>query len=407
MADKSHKDIEASQIESNYDGTTERFDAMALNSDLLRGVYTYGFENPSAVQQRAIMPMIEGHDVIAQAQSRTGKTAAFSISILQRIDPSQKACQALVLAPTRELAQQIHKVVVDVGEFMNIECHACKGPASLREDTKALENGPQVVIGTPGRIWDMIQGGVLRTDSTKIFVLDEADELLSRGFTDQIDDIFPLLPHSTQVVLVSATIPQDVLAVITKFKRDFVYIVVKKDEPTLEGIKQFYIAAEKEEYKLDILSQMHETIGIFQAIIFCSTRRKVEWLADKLATRDFIVSAMHGDMDAIQRCGIMEGFRSGSSRILIATDLLARGIDVQQVSLVINFDLPAHRDKYTYRVGWGGQSGRKGVAINLVTANDMLTIREIEQFYSTQIEEMPVNVAGELTRIHNFFSAVN
>ncbi len=402
------------QIESNYDETTDSFDAMLLKPELLRGVYAYGFERPSAIQQRAIMPIIkgehsgrihthwqyllttmEGHDVIAQAQSGTGKTATFSISVLQKIDPNLKSCQALILAPTRELAQQIQKVVVAIGDFMSIECHACIGGTSVREDMKALQDGPQVVVGTPGRVQDMIQRRVLKTDNMKIFVLDEADEMLSRGFTEQIYDIFQLLPQSTQVVLLSATMPQDVLEVTTKFMRDHVRILVKKAELTLEGIKQFYIAVEKEDWKLDTLSDLYETVTITQAVIFCNTRRKVDWLTDKLTARDFTVSAMHGDMDQAQRDVIMKEFRSGSSRVLIATDLLARGIDVQQVSLVINYDLPANRENYIHRIGRGGRFGRKGVAINFVTAEDVRMMREIEQFYSTQIEEMPMNVAGK------------
>ncbi|RFU79114.1 atp-dependent rna helicase eif4a [Trichoderma arundinaceum] len=381
------------QIESNYDETVDSFDDMNLKSELLRGVYAYGFERPSAIQQRAIMPVIKGHDVIAQAQSGTGKTATFSISVLQKIDPAVKQCQALILAPTRELAQQIQKVVVAIGDFMNVECHACIGGTSVREDMKALQDGPQVVVGTPGRVHDMIQRRFLKTDAMKMFVLDEADEMLSRGFTDQIYDIFQLLPQSTQVVLLSATMPQDVLEVTTRFMRDPVRILVKKDELTLEGIKQFYIAVEKEEWKLDTLSDLYETVTITQAVIFCNTRRKVDWLTDKLTARDFTVSAMHGDMDQAQRDLIMKEFRSGSSRVLIATDLLARGIDVQQVSLVINYDLPANRENYIHRIGRGGRFGRKGVAINFVTADDVRMMREIEQFYSTQIEEMPMNVA--------------
>ena len=336
-----------------------------------------------------------GNDVIAQAQSGTGKTATFSVSILQKIDPNIKACQALVLAPTRELAQQIQKVVVAIGDFLSIECHACIGGTSVRDDMKALQDGPQVVVGTPGRVHDMIQRRVLRTDSMKMFVLDEADEMLSRGFTEQIYDIFQLLPQSTQVVLLSATMPQDVLEVTTKFMRDPVRILVKKDELTLEGIKQFYIAVEKEDWKLDTLSDLYETVTITQAVIFCNTRRKVDWLTEKLTGRDFTVSAMHGDMAQNERDVIMKEFRSGSSRVLIATDLLARGIDVQQVSLVINYDLPANRENYIHRIGRGGRFGRKGVAINFVTADDVRMMREIEQFYSTQIEEMPMNVAGE------------
>lgn len=345
----------------------------------------------------------KGNDVIAQAQSGTGKTATFSISVLQKIDPNVKACQALILAPTRELAQQIQKVVVAIGDFMQIECHACIGGTSVRDDMKALQDGPQVVVGTPGRVHDMIQRRVLKTDSMKQFVLDEADEMLSRGFTEQIYDIFQLLPQSTQVVLLSATMPQDVLEVTTKFMRDPVRILVKKDELTLEGIKQFYIAVEKEDWKLDTLSDLYETVTITQAVIFCNTRRKVDWLTDKLTARDFTVSAMHGDMDQAQRDVIMKEFRSGSSRVLIATDLLARGIDVQQVSLVINYDLPANRENYIHRIGRGGRFGRKGVAINFVTADDVRMMREIEQFYSTQVEEMPMNVAGKLQNFRRIF----
>ncbi|EEP82826.1 eukaryotic initiation factor 4A-6 [Uncinocarpus reesii 1704] len=391
--DKGLEDIPDTQIESNYDEITDSFDAMNLRSELLRGVYAYGFERPSAIQQRAIMPVIKGSDVIAQAQSGTGKTATFSISALQKVDTNLKACQALILAPTRELAQQIQKVVVAIGDFMSIECHACIGGTSVRDDMKALSDGPQVVVGTPGRVHDMIQRRVLKTDHMKMFVLDEADEMLSRGFTEQIYDIFQLLPQSTQVVLLSATMPQDVLDVTTKFMRDPVRILVKKAELTLEGIKQFYIAVEKEEWKLDTLSDLYETVTITQAVIFCNTRRKVDWLTDKLIARDFTVSAMHGDMEQAQRDVIMKEFRSGSSRVLIATDLLARGIDVQQVSLVINYDLPANRENYIHRIGRGGRFGRKGVAINFVTADDVRMMREIEQFYSTQIEEMPMNVA--------------
>ncbi|KAL4723489.1 translation initiation factor eIF4A [Fusarium chlamydosporum] len=375
---RSLEDVETTQIESNGDEITESFDAMALGSNLLRGVYAYGFENPSAIQRRAIKPMVEGQHVIAQAQSKTGKTVAFCISILQRIDPSVKVCQALVLAPSRDLAQEIHKVIDAIGDFMDIHTHVCKG---LREDIEVLKDGPQIIIGTPGRVQNMIQSGVLRIDNTKMFVLDDADEMLARGFDEHIEDIFSLLPQSAQVVLVTTTMPEDVLAIGAKFMRDFARIIVKA-EPIIEGVKQFYIAAENEDSKLDILSQIYETMGSFQTIIFCSTRKKLEWLTDKLTARGLTVSSMHGDMDATHRCKIMEAFRSGSSRILIATDLLARGIDVQQVLLIVNIDLPSQPDKYMYRVGWGGRPSRKGVAINLATANDMSMMREIEQYYT-------------------------
>ena len=403
------------ELARSWDEVIDNFDNMELKPELLRGIYAYGFERPSAIQQRAILPVVKAHDVIAQAQSGTGKTATFAVSILQSIDLSIRQCQALILAPTRcaffspifccffflreltkersELAMQIEKVVVALGDYMNIECFAAVGGTNVREAMARLQSGVHVVVGTPGRVYDMIQRRALKTDHIKIFCLDEADEMLSRGFKDQIYDVFQLLPPSTQVVLFSATMPTDVLEVTTKFMREPVRILVKKDELTLEGIKQFYIAVEKEEWKLETLSDLYETVTITQAVIFCNTRRKVDWLTDKLQQREFTVSAMHGDMQQQEREVIMREFRSGSSRVLITTDLLARGIDVQQVSLVINYDLPTSRENYIHRIGRGGRFGRKGVAINFVTSEDVAALREIERYYSTQIDEMPMNVA--------------
>jgi len=380
-------------IESNWDQIVDTFDDMNLREDLLRGIYAYGFEKPSAIQQRAIIPCIKGYDVIAQAQSGTGKTATFAISILELVDISKLNCQALVLAPTRELAQQIQKVVIALGDYLDAQCHACIGGTSVRSDIAKLEMGQHIVVGTPGRVHDMIQRKALDTRHIKMFVLDEADEMLSRGFKDQIYDVFRKLPSTIQVILLSATMPVDVLEVTKRFMREPVRILVKKEELTLEGIRQFYIQVEKEEWKLDTLCDLYETLTITQAVIFVNTRRKVDWLTEKMHSRDFTVSAMHGDMDQKDRDIIMREFRSGSSRVLITTDLLARGIDVQQVSLVINYDLPANRENYIHRIGRGGRFGRKGVAINFLTRDDERMLKDIEVFYNTQVEEMPMNVA--------------
>merc|ERR1712130_96443 len=368
-------------IDSNWDEVCENFDDMDLREELLRGIYAYGFEKPSAIQQRAIVPCIKGMDVIAQAQSGTGKTATFSIAILEKIDTGLKECQALILAPTRELAQQIQKVVMSLGDYMGAQCHACIGGTSVREDMRKLDLGQHIVVGTPGRVFDMISRKVLRSTDIKQFVLDEADEMLSRGFKDQIYDVFRHLNQEIQVILLSATMPSEVLEVTTRFMRDPVRILVKKEELTLEGIRQFYIMVEREEWKLDTLCDLYETLTITQAVIFCNTRRKVDWLTEKMHQRDFTVSAMHGDMDQKERDVIMREFRSGSSRVLITTDLLARGIDVQQVSLVINYDLPTRMENYLHRFG------RKGAAINFVTSSDVRPMREIERFYHTQLEE--------------------
>ncbi|XP_034532842.1 eukaryotic initiation factor 4A-I-like [Notolabrus celidotus] len=381
-------------IESNWNQIVDSFDEMSLRETLLRGIYAYGFEKPSAIQQRAIIPCIKGYDVIAQAQSGTGKTATFAISILQQIDVELKETQALVLAPTRELAQQIQKVVLALGDYMGAICYACIGGTSIRNEVQKLQaEVPHIVVGTPGRVYDMLTRGTLSSKNIKIFVLDEADEMLSRGFKDQIYDIFRKLISSAQVVLLSATMPADVLEVTKKFMREPVRILVKKEELTLEGIRQFYINVEKEEWKLDTLCDLYETLTITQAVIFINTRRKVDWLTEKMHARDFTVSALHGDMEQKERDLIMREFRSGSSRVLITTDLLARGIDVQQVSLVINYDLPTNRENYIHRIGRGGRFGRKGVAINMVTEDDKRTLRDIETFYNTTVEEMPMNVA--------------
>lgn len=281
-----------------------------------------------------------------------------------------------------------------------------------------MDMGTHIVVGTPGRVYDMISRKVLRTKAIKLFVLDEADEMLSRGFKDQIYDVFKLLPTDVQVILLSATMPNDVLEVSKYFMREPIRILVKKEELTLEGIKQFFVNVEREDWKIGTLCDLYETLSITQSVIFCNTRRKVDYLTEEMTTNNFTVSALHGDMEQRERDLIMKQFRSGSSRVLITTDILARGIDVQQVSLVINYDLPSNRENYIhrytiqyafieyfkmiveffysyllFRIGRGGRFGRKGVAINFVTEKDKRTLQDIESFYNTRIDEMPANVA--------------
>ncbi|CAB4010720.1 eukaryotic initiation factor 4A-II isoform X3, partial [Paramuricea clavata] len=283
-------------IESNWNEVCESFDDMSLREDLLRGIYSYGFEKPSAIQQRAIIPCCQGRDVIAQAQSGTGKTATFSIAILQQLDLEHKKPQALVLAPTRELAQQIQKVVIALGDYMSVKCHACIGGTSVQVGISKLKEGQHIIVGTPGRVYDMLNRGTLERDNIRFFVLDEADEMLSRGFKDQIYDIFQLLNNDIQVILLSATMPTDVLEVTKRFMRDPIRILVKKEELTLEGIRQFYVQVDKEEWKFETLCDLYETLTITQAVIFLNTRRKVDWLTEKMQDRDFTVSSMIEEM---------------------------------------------------------------------------------------------------------------
>jgi len=394
VPDKKDQDNNEDDFESsNWTEVCESFDDMKLKDELLRGIYAYGFEKPSHIQQRGIIPCIQGHDTIAQAQSGTGKTATFSISSLQRVNIKDPDCQVLILAPTRELAHQTYKVLNDLGDYMKIQSHACVGGTAVREDIQILQRGVQIVVGTPGRVNDMIGRNALRLTKLRMFVLDEADEMLSRGFKDQIYDVFQYLPSEVQVCLFSATMPVEILNMTKRFMRNPVRILVKKEALTLDGIRQFYISVEREDWKLDTLCDLYETLTITQAIIYCNTRQKTEWLQDKMTSRDFTVSCMHGEMDMSNRQLIMREFRSGSSRVLITTDLLARGIDVQQVSLVINYDLPINRENYIHRIGRSGRFGRKGVAINFVSQEDVRALREIEQFYRTEIEEMPMDVS--------------
>ncbi|XP_075489016.1 eukaryotic initiation factor 4A-3-like [Primulina tabacum] len=369
------------------------FDEMGIKDDLLRGIYNYGFEKPSAIQQRAVLPIITGRDVIAQAQSGTGKTSMIALAVCQIVDTKSSEVQALILSPTRELAAQTEKVILAIGDYINVQAHACIGGKSVGEDIIKLEHGVQVVSGTPGRVCDMIKRRTLRTRAIKLLILDESDEMLSRGFKDQIYDVYRYLPPELQVVLISATLPNEILEITSKFMTDPVRILVKRDELTLEGIKQFFVAVEREEWKFDTLCDLYDTLTITQAVIFCNTKRKVDWLTAKMRENNFTVSSMHGDMPQKERDAIMEEFRSGQTRVLITTDVWARGIDVQQVSLVINYDLPNNRELYIHRIGRSGRFGRKGVAINFVKSDDIKILRDIEQYYSTQIDEMPMNVA--------------
>ena len=326
----------------------------------------------------------------AEGRGRPPSSAPASCSASTRRSAGRRA---LALAPTRELAEQSQKVILALGDYMSVQCHACIGGKSIGEDIRRLDAGVHAVSGTPGRVFDMIQRRNLRTRSIKMLVIDEADEMLSRGFKEQIYDIYRYLPPATRVVLISATMPGEILEMTRKFMTDPVRILVKRDELTLEGIKQFFVAVEREEWKFDTLCDLYDTLTITQAVIFCNTKKKVDWLTNKMRQANFTVSAMHGDMPQKERDAIMGEFRSGESRVLIATDIWGRGIDVQQVSLVINYDLPNNRELYIHRIGRSGRFGRKGVAINFVKSDDVRILRDIEQYYSTQIDEMPMNVA--------------
>eukprot|EP00657_Telonema_sp_P-1_P011357 TRINITY_DN640_c0_g1_i2.p1 TRINITY_DN640_c0_g1~~TRINITY_DN640_c0_g1_i2.p1 ORF type:complete len:370 (-),score=128.23 TRINITY_DN640_c0_g1_i2:350-1459(-) len=366
---------------------------MPINQDILRGIYAYGFEKPSAIQARAIAPMTQGRDMIAQAQSGTGKTATFTIGLLQLLDLTRNSPQAVVLAPTKELARQHEKVIASIGDHLAVRTSLTIG--GTRTDFNELKQS-HVLVGTPGRVLDLLSKTNIAA-GIKLLVLDEADEMLSAGFEEQMYNIFQALPTDMQVCLFSATMPDEIVALSERFmKPDRLHILVKAEQVTLDGIKQFYVDCGRDEFKLDVLKDLYETLTVSQSVIFVNSRRQCQWLYDQLEMADFTVSCIHGDMDDADRNAKMNEFRSGASRVLLATNVLARGIDVHQVSLVVNYDLPRGeegRESYVHRIGRGGRFGRKGVAINFVTQDDVATLLGIEKFWSCQIDEMPMNIA--------------
>lgn len=378
------------------------FDDMELCDKLLRGIYAYGFEKPSAIQQRAIVPFTQGNQLIAQAQSGTGKTGTFTIGLLERIfnkidtkdNPDlMNKCRAIVLAPTRELADQIHKVISDIGNHLKVKCVKCVGGESVRNNIDHLRRGCDVVVGTPGRIYDMLKRNEIDGSCIQCFILDEADEMLNaKGFQDSVYDILMELPQKVQIGLFSATMPREVLELTTKFMNNAIKIIVKAEELTLEGIRQFYIAMDSDDWKFDTLCDLYKYISISSSVIFCNTRKRVNWLTDSLEKEGFAVSATHGGLKPTERTDIIKQFRNGETRVLITTDLLARGIDVQHVSIVINYDLPMNIENYLHRIGRSGRFGRKGLAINFVTKRGIPVLREIEKFYDTHIDELPKDI---------------
>ena len=373
----------------------ESWDDFEIHPNLLRGIYTCGYEKPSPIQQKAIKPILDGRDVLGQAQSGTGKTATFSIGILNKIDLDLKQTQALIIAPTHELATQICKVVMQIGSMMKgLVVKTLFGGTSVIEDTQELRNNiPHIIVGCSGRIFDMIKRKHINMDSVKLFALDEADEMLSRGFKDQIYNIFQFLPETVQVLLFSASMPNDVVELSKKFMRNPVNIMMKAEKLNLECISQYYVAIANDHIKFDTLKDLFSKINIGQSIIYVNSIKRVVDLYEAMSKEGFSVCNMHSGMTFEERNSAFKQFSTGDVRVLISSDITARGIDVQQVSAVINFDIPKCQHTYLHRIGRGGRWGRKSTAINFVTKQDMPLLKSIERFYSSTIIELPENFA--------------
>lgn len=372
------------------------FDGLGLREDILRGIYAHGFERPSAIQQRAIQPMIKGRDVIAQSQSGTGKTATYSIAILQNINSKSPKTQAIVLSPTRELAIQTQKVLQSLGSYTKSQCYACIGGTKTNDNVRKLERGQHIISGTPGRVLELIKQGKLMTKGIKMLILDEADEMLKEGFEEQICKVYRYLSTAVQVILISATLPDEIQEMIEKLMTEPIKILVDREVISLDVIKQYYVDIGKEEWKFNCLLDIYDRVTISQAIIFCNSRKKVDWLTDKMSKDGFAVSSLHGTMKQKEREERMNDFRAAKSRVLITTDIMARGIDVEQVSMVFNYDFPSNKEVYIHRIGRSGRFGRKGVAVNFITNDDKEMLHQVETYYSIQLRPLP-NKMDDLT----------
>tara|TARA_B110000879_G_C11165730_1_gene511143 strand:- start:862 stop:2016 length:1155 start_codon:yes stop_codon:yes gene_type:complete len=368
------------------------WDDLNLKETLLRGIYSCGFEKPSEIQKTAILPIINGNDVIAQAQSGTGKTGAFTISTLQCIDPELNETQAIIIAPTRELASQIFKVLNTLSIFFtNLKTHLLVGGTSVQTDIDTLTNNkPHVVVGCSGRIFDMIKRRHLNMNTIKLFILDEADEMLSQGFKEQIHTIFQYFNDNIQVAIFSATLPRDVLQLTDKFMKSPVNITMKRENLSLEGIQQHFIAVNSDEQKFDVLKQLFDTLTISQSIIYTNNVKRVADLYDAMIREEYPVCCIHSGMDKQERAESFNAFRDGKYRVLISSDVTARGIDIQQVGTVINFDVPNCVHNYLHRIGRSGRWGRKGLAINFITQQDVHLLKRVEAHYDITITELPV-----------------
>jgi translation initiation factor 4A len=365
------------------------WDDLNLKTELLRGIYNYGFENPSPIQKKAILPIIQGRDIIAQAQSGSGKTGTFTIGMLERVNVADKSLQAVIIAPTHELVKQIAVVVNGLAEAMDgIVVKTMVGGTSVRQDIEDLrENLPHVIIGTAGRIYDLIRRRELELRTVKMFVLDEADEMLAHGFKDQIYNIFQFFNNEVQVVLFSATLPDEFFRITSKFMRDPVKIVMKAEELNLEGIDQRYVALQNDKDKFNMLKQLFEQLSVSQCIIYVNSIGRVNELYDAMTKEGFSVCCIHSSMNKEDREQTFLEFCSGSYRVMISSNITARGIDIQQVSTVVNFDIPRCVHTYLHRIGRSGRWGRKGLAINFITRQDVSTMQMIERHYKMTISE--------------------
>lgn len=370
---------------------TPTFDEMGLGEDLLRGIYGYGFERPSKIQQKAIVPMVKGRDILAQAQSGTGKTGTFVIGSLSHVKKEIKKPQVLVLCHVHELAKQIYDVAVRIGYKMDLKVLMAIGGTSPKDDIRALEEGAQFIVGTPGRVQDLIKRGVFDRTHIQWLIMDECDQMLEDLFYKQVMDILRMgFPQNTKVALLSATMPPKVIEVASTILNDPVRILIPPTGVRVDLIKQYFVGLDREDHKFECICDLYKNLNIVQAVIFCNKKQKAEMLSQRMNDQGYPTSCLHGDLEKPERRRRMEEFMRGDTRVLVATDIIARGIDNPRLNLVVNFELPnSSKEAYVHRIGRVGRNGRPGVAINLLTQDEYSAMEEIATYYGMSVLPLP------------------
>lgn len=376
-----------------------RFKELDISNEIQRAVEDMGFEEATPIQSLAIPHVLEGKDVTGQAQTGTGKTAAFGIPLLEMVSPSERDLQAVILCPTRELAIQVAEELKKLSKYMKrVNVLPVYGGQPIERQIKALKKGVQIIIGTPGRVMDHMRRGTIEMDQVKILVLDEADEMLDMGFREDIEFVLDYIPDERQILLFSATMSPDILYITKRYQDDPEFLKVVPKELTVPETKQIYFEV-KEKMKLDVLSRLLDINDFGLSLVFCNTKRRVDKLVSHLQIRGYAADGLHGDMSQRQRDNVMSKFRSGNIDILVATDVAARGIDVENVEAVFNYDVPNDDEYYVHRIGRTGRAGKTGVAYTFVSGKEVYQLRDIMRYTKTKIEQQQVPSISDVEEI--------
>lgn len=375
------------------------FEEMCLDTRIMRAIAEMGFEQPSPIQAQSIPIAVEGKDMIGQARTGTGKTASFGIPMLQRINPKDKNLQAIVLCPTRELAIQSANEIRKLAKFLHgIKVLPIYGGQEISKQIRSLKGGVQIVIGTPGRVMDHLRRHTLKPQTVDIVVLDEADEMLNMGFREDIETILGQLPEERQTMLFSATMPKPILEIAKRYLHEPEIVKVIQKELTVPKIEQYYYEVNPRK-KNDVLSRLLDMYDPSLSLVFCNTKRKVDELVADLKGRGYFAEGLHGDMKQSQRDRVMNGFRNGRTDILVATDVAARGIDVDDVEAVFNYDVPQDDEYYVHRIGRTGRAGREGRAFTLVVGKEIYKLKDIQRYCKTKIRRQPIPSVNDVAAI--------